>query len=327
MAARAWRAAASAWDEVASGALAFGAADAARVALESMGECLRRDDDPAGAAVALERAAALDPSGGAPTAVVRLVAVWAEVGRLDVAAAAGAAALERTADPFGRLLLADTLVSVHLSRGDVVAAQAAFDVLDGVATGSARVAAELRAGQLATVRGALPEAVAVLERVLRQVAGSPAGRAGVLAELATVDGFRGAHDQAAARWREVIAAATEAGRASLVWSARASLTRALAASGVPSLPGALDDGLSWARSRQLRPLEVELLAARGAATGAPEAWRLGEALARACGMRWWAGFCLASVAADHAERADAAALLAGHVPWSAGFAGGHGVRR
>jgi hypothetical protein len=216
---------------------------------------------------------------------------------------------------------------VHLSRGDAVAAQAAFDVLDGVATGSARVAADLRAGQLAAVRGALPAAKAVLERVLRQVAGSPAGRAGVLAELATVDGFQGAHDLAAARWREVIVAATEACRSSLVWSARASLTRALAASGVPSLPGSLDDGLAWARSRQLRPLEVELLAARGAATGAPEAWRAGEALARACGMRWWAGFSLAAVAQDEVERADAAALLAGHVPWSDGLAGGHGVRR
>jgi hypothetical protein len=252
----AWQEAGEAWSTAAVLAMERGAGEVARECLQRAGEGFRRADRPRAAARALRTALAL-PGAGDPRLGVFLAGALVAVGDYGPARVLCEQALRGEA----RVLALDTLAGICLAIGDGVRFGDCVEALS--ATGSP--AAGFRRAQAARNRGDLSAAWTELDELALRVAGISAGVAAVEAERAEILALRGDVGEAVARWRLAAESTDASGRTSLGWHLEAARVRALAWAGLAPLALELDAGLAFGESREMEPLVVDLLTARGLA--------------------------------------------------------------
>lgn len=261
---RAWRRAASAFEEAARGRRGPGAAQAWRLA----GECWRRDDALAKAEAAFRRALGSGPDAqDALLARIAAAAVCAERGDGAGARALGESALAEAEATGGFALAADTHLNHLLADLELEEARVLAEVL--VARGGPEaVAGRFRLAQIARLDARFDEAEATLRAVIGALEGrreAVSGVAAATAELGEVALMSGRPAEAVGWFSEAWRLAGEAERESLRWRAEAARVRGLAEAGVAVLADPLAEGLRFAKERGMPGLAVDLWLAMGEA--------------------------------------------------------------
>lgn len=275
MAQRRWGEAALAWVHSAQRCGGLGQFDAERQCWDAAGECWRRDDHPAAAARALERALVL-ASGQAELAAISRVKLAGVLGDLGNAEAAVQLARTAVADiPEGPLHLTavDTLVGALLSLGQVPELPPLVAELTAVQDGPLAAAGLFRSGQLHRLQGQLDVAAEDFALVIAELEHLPEAEAGVAsakAQLADVATLRGDLQDALDLYERAIQRHRQAGRRALAWRAEAGRIHAVVASEVQPLVHGLEEGLSLALDRRMVMLEIDLRLARGVARARTE---------------------------------------------------------
>lgn len=274
-----WGEAAAAWRRVVEQSMQAGELELARDAVGSEIEALRRDDRPAAMLVALRRAQGLAEGAGRIQLDLAVIAALADSGQLAAATSTATELLSRTTHPGLRVVVADTLCGVLLSRGDVLGMAGLVERLEAEAQGPAALAALFRQAQLARMQGRLVVASESLVRVHQALAPHPSAAAAAgaaLAELADICLLKGEFDEAFAFLKGATGHFAEDGRRGPVFQIEAQRALAVLASGATTfLPGLLDNAVEYAEDRGLVLLEARTRLARGlcrSASGSDAAW-------------------------------------------------------
>ncbi len=292
VAARRWKDAASRFAKVGAQFAAAGRAAEAEAADGAGGDAARRADLPDLAMRCLVRARERLPPGSPRQGVrgVQMAGVLVELGDLDSAALLLDEAEQQSRARELRMVLLDCRISILLLQGRVGEAHDSLVDLEALVGEEAAPVLLFRQGQLAARMGRFGEAVEALSACVAIIEDREAydgARGAALLELGQVATFRGEHDHALALLDAAGQAWEQAGRRSgqlRVDGARMYLLGAMGE--VRTFTGGLDRGLRYARDRELRLLEAELLLASGVCDA-------GRSLERSC------------------EQLDAAAELAG----------------
>jgi hypothetical protein len=255
-----WEEAARAWEAIAQWSRA---ADA-----------WRRDDRPAAALRALQRAHAGSAPRGSDAAL--FAGLLAEVGAWREAVSLGEEALG-TADAAAAVLLHDGLAGGWLALGMYDRARASVAALRDSPMPAAALSVAFRSASLARLAGELEDAERTLAGLVRLLAPHPAAVGAVAAawqergEIAVLAAMRAAWPEqvdaaglarAASAFTESGDAWARAGRRAGVMRAEAWALRARAMAGMDVLAPRLEDSLDYARARDLQPLVADLLACR-----------------------------------------------------------------
>jgi len=330
---RAWGEAAPLYARAAVAAKEMDELEVARRAWGAAGEAWRRDDSPREAARALTLALGIPTEDADAVALnrIRLAGVLAEIGNTDAAQQLCEQAL--SAPELGgpvREMARDALVGVLLGVPDKEAVRPLVDSLCR-AGGDSAFAGEFRRGQLARLDGALDAAHAHFETVIVGFGDRSEGAAAVAAarsEQAEIHLLRGDTQPAVVAYERGKELHEAAGRWALVYRCEAGRVRAMTEAGIAPLTGGLQEGIDFARAREMVMLEADLCIARGMARAGQDS-ALGRldferaiALAEAArsGLRAgrarleWATRCAMSEARQLQKLREAAADLAQSAP-------------
>ena len=273
-----WGEAAEAWGRVHGRAMRSGDLELAQRGASERVEALRRDDRPAQMLDALGAALALVEGDARTPLEVQVVAAMADIGQLRGAARRASELLARTTRPGTRLVVADTLAGVLLSRGDLLGLSNLVEQLEAEARGPARLSARFRRAQLERMQGQLDAAAQGFIEVHETLAPHPAAAAaagGALAELADICLIKGEFDECFAFLGGAAQHFQQARRRAALFQLEAERALAVLTSGANFLPGLLDDHVEYAGSRGLVLLEARARLARGlcrVAGGSEAAW-------------------------------------------------------
>ena len=274
-----WGEAAEAWRRVVELAMQAGELEQARAGMSERIEALRRDDRPAAMLQVLTQAQALAEGPERVRLDVAVVAALADAGQLAAAANTATELLSRTTHPALRVVVADTLCGVLLSRGDVLGLAGLVERLGAEAQGPAQLAARFRRAQLDRMQGRLEDAADALIHVHQTLAPHPSAAAAAgaaLAELADICLIKGEADEAFAFLHGAAGHFAEDGRRAASFQLEAQRAMAVLASGATTfLPGLLDGAVGFAEERGLPLLEARARLARGlcrSASGSDSAW-------------------------------------------------------
>jgi len=273
-----WGEAADAWARVHKSAMRLGDLQAAQRGANERVEALRRDDRPAQMLSALEDALGLSEGPTRVALEVQVVAAMADIGQLRSAARHAAELLARTTDAGTRLVVADTLAGVLLSRGDLLGLSNLIEQLEAEARGGAVLAARYRRAQLERMQGELDGAAEGFIAVHQALAPHPqaaAAAGGALCALADVCLIKGEWDECFAFLDGAAQHFQQGRRRAALFQLEAQRAMAVLSSGANFLPGLLDEPVEYASSRGLVLLEARARLARGLARvvgGSDAAW-------------------------------------------------------
>ncbi|MCP4808168.1 MAG: hypothetical protein GY913_31070 [Proteobacteria bacterium] len=274
-----WSEAAEAWRRVVELSMQAGELEQARAGVNERIEALRRDDRPGAMLVVLKQAQGLAEGPGKVRLDIQIIAALADAGQLKAAASTATELLSRTTHPGLRVVVADTLCGVLLSRGDVLGLSGLVERLSAEAQGPAAIAATFRRAQLNRLQGRLEDASDALMRVHQTLAPhrSAATAAGAaLTEIADICLIKGENDEAFAFLHGAAGHFAEDGRRAATFQLEAQRAMAVLSSGAMTfLPGLLDNAVAYAEDRGLPLLEARCRLARGlcrAASGSEAAW-------------------------------------------------------
>lgn len=267
--ARRWEQAARAWIDAARVCIDEGSIPSARQALDAAGEAFRRDDRLEEARTALEQVTELQPTPAEATlARIRMAGILGELGRPRD----GLALCQSLHDWQGpaRPMMLDTWIGLTWQVGRKPDVHGLLDQLRDVEPEPA-IAHRFRRGQLLRSDGALDAASGCLVEVidlLRGRDGAEAGMAAARTELAEIDVLRGRPSAALDAFEKAAALHEAAGRRSLAYRSEAGRVRAAVEAGLDVLPTGIEEGLGYARDRNLIAMAVGLRIALGMALAA-----------------------------------------------------------
>ena len=177
-----------------------------------------------------------------------------------------------------RLVVADTLAGVLLSRGDLLGLANLVEQLEAEARGGAVLAARFRRAQLQRMQGQLDDAAEGFIQIHQVLADHPqaaAAAGGALCELADICLIKGEFDECFAFLGGAAGHFQESRRRAALFQLEAERAMAVLTSGATFLPGLLDGPVDYAGSRGLVLLEARTRLARGlcrVAGGSDAAW-------------------------------------------------------
>ena len=239
----------------------------AAVAWDAGGEALRRADQPVDALKAFEAALKFSAQETAAIVAIKLAAAASDIGDFELAKQlCEEAAKERKDEMIGFVAL-DSLAGVLLATGEIEALQSVIQRLK-FAPGPLRMGSLFRSAQLARLEGDFRTARQHLlsARTLLEPAASLAGAAGIEGELAQLAELEGEPAEANERYNAAIDNLGAAERTSLAYRMRAARVRAMVTAGLEVLAQPLDEGIVYAKERQMPILGIDLRLARGMAT-------------------------------------------------------------
>lgn len=273
-----WGEAADAWGRLHGKAMQCGELGLAQRGATERVDALRRDDRPAQMLSALEDALALAEGDARAPLEVQVVAAMADIGQLTSAARHAGELLARTTHSGTRLVVADTLAGVLLSRGDLLGLSNLVEQLEAEARGGAVLAARFRRAQLQRMQGQLDlaaEGFIEVHRTLEPYPQAAAAAGGALSELADICLIKGEFDECFAFLGGAARHFGESRRRAALFQIEVQRAMAVLTSGATFLPGLLDPIVDYALARGLVLLEARARLARGLcrdAGGSDAAW-------------------------------------------------------